>query len=391
MANKSYYDILGVSKNASEEEVKSAYRKLAKQYHPDLNKNNPEAANKFKEASEAYEVLSDPKKKANYDRFGTAEPGGFGGGGGFDFASGFSGGAGSIFEDLFGGEGGFFNIFGGGGGGQRQAQDLNGADIYRNITLSFEEAAFGVAKEIKYDRSEACGECKGTGAKNGTEYSQCTQCGGTGTQRVARDTAFGRMINTRVCPSCQGKGRIIKQSCGACGGSGQVRRAVVKRVDIPEGIDNGQVITIMREGEQGKSGGNPGNLVLAVKVAEHKFFERKGSDIYLTVPITVTQAILGATVKVPCLKKDQSFIEIKIEPGFQSGSVIKREREGLKILKERQGLFMRKDRGDMYVTVKADTPKNLTGKQKELIKEFESASDEGQYAAVKEFKAKTNM
>lgn len=384
---KSYYDILGVSKTSSEEEIKSAYRKLAKQYHPDLNKNNPEAANKFKEASEAYETLSDPKKKANYDRFGTAEPGGFGGGGGgFDFG----GGAGSIFEDLFGGDGGFFNIFGG-GGGQRQAQDNGGADIYRNITLSFEEAAFGVTKEIRYDRNEACSECKGTGAKNGTEYSQCLQCAGTGTQRVARDTAFGRMINTRVCPTCQGKGRIIRQACGMCGGGGQIRRAVVRRVDIPEGIDNGQVITIMREGEQGKSGGNPGNLVLAVKVAEHKFFERKGSDIFISVPITVTQAILGATIKVPCLKKDQSFMEIKIEPGFQSGSVMKREREGIKILKsERTGLFMRKDRGDLYITVRVETPKNLTGKQKELIKEFESAADEAQYSSVKEFRTKTN-
>ncbi len=388
MAGKSYYDILGVSKTASEEELKSAYRKLAKQYHPDLNKNNPDAANKFKEVSEAYETLGDPKKRANYDRFGTADPGqGFGGGGGgFDF----SGGGGSIFEDLFGGDGGFFNIFGG-GGGRGQAPSNNGADIYKNITLSFEEAVFGVTKEIKYDRNEACAECRGTGAKNGTEFTQCTQCGGTGSQRVARDTAFGRMINTRVCPACQGKGRIVKQACGLCGGAGQIRRAVIKRVDIPEGIDNGQIITVMREGEQGKNGAENGNLVLAVKVSDHKLFQRKGSDLYIKVPITMTQAILGATIKVPCLKKDQSFVEIKIEPGFQSGTVIKREREGVKILKsERTGLFMRKDRGDMFITVNVETPKNLTSTQKELIKDLADSMEDAQYTAVKAFKSNIN-
>ena len=384
-SNKSYYETLGVSKTATDDELKSAYRKLAKQYHPDLNKNNPEAANKFKEVSEAYEVLSDPNKRANYDRFGSAEPTMGGGGGGFDFS-----GAGSIFEDLFGGDGGFFNIFGGGGGG-RQAQNEKGADVYKNITLSFEEAVFGVTKEIKYDRRESCAECRGTGAKNGTEFTQCAQCGGTGSQRVARDTAFGRMINTRVCPTCQGKGRIIKQSCGICGGAGQIRRAVIKRVDIPEGIDNGQIITIMREGEQGKNGAENGNLVLAVKVADHKIFQRKGSDLYITVPITMTQAILGATVKVPCLKKDQSFIDIKIDPGFQGGTVLKREREGVKILKsERTGLFSRKDRGDLYITVKVETPKNLSGAQKEIIKEFAGSMDDSQYSTVKAFKENLN-
>ena len=391
MAQKSYYDILGVGKAASEDELKAAYRKLAKQYHPDLNKNNADAANKFKEVSEAYEVLSDPKKRANYDQFGTADPGGGFGGGGFDF----HGGAGSVFEDLFGGggDGGFFNIFG--GGGQRQAQNNNGADVYRNLTLTFEEAAFGVTKEIKYDRSEACAECRGSGAKNGTEYTQCVQCGGTGTQRVARDTAFGRMINTRVCAACQGKGRIIKQACGMCGGAGQVRRGVVKRVDIPEGIDNGQIITIMREGEQGRNGGENGNLVLAVKVDGHKFFERKGSDIYVKVPVTVAQAVLGATIKVPCLKRDQSFIEVRIDPGFQSGTVIKREREGIKILKsERTGLFMRKDRGDMYITVRVETPRNLSREQKDLMIEFArltNAADGTQYPQVREFVKSTEV
>ena len=387
MTQKSYYDILGVGKSATEDEIKGAYRKLAKQYHPDLNKNSADAANKFKEVSEAYEVLSDPKKRSNYDQFGTADPSGGFGGGGFDF----SGGAGSIFEDLFGGggDGGFFNIFG--GGGQRQAQNNDGADIQMNITLSFEEAAFGATKEIKYDRRETCGECRGSGAKNGTEYAQCSQCGGTGTQRVARDTAFGRMINTRVCAACQGKGRIIKQACGACGGVGQVRRAVVRRVDIPEGADNGQVFIIRREGEHGRNGGENGNLVLAVKVNGHKFFERKGSDIYIKVPITVTQAVLGAAIKVPCLKRDQGFIEVKIDPGFQSGTTIKRERDGIKIPESaRTGLFNRKDRGDMYITVRVETPRNLSREQKELMLEFAkltNAADGTQYPQVRDFQA----
>ena len=381
---KNYYDTLGVQKTASDDDIKSAFRRLAKQYHPDVNKNNPDAANKFKEINEAYEVLGDKQKRANYDRFGTAEPGGFsgfgggGGGGGFDFGDIFGGGGGSIF-DIFT------------GGGQRRGPG-KGEDIVKNITLTFEEAAFGATKEIKYDRSENCGGCRGTGAKGGTAYTQCTQCGGTGTVRVTRETPLGRMVSTSACRSCNGSGRIIKQSCPDCNGKGAINRSVVKKLDIPEGIANGQVMTVMREGQRDSEGGENGNLVVAIKVTPHRFFERDGSDLFITVPITFSQAALGATVRVPVLKKDQAFIELKIEPGTQSHTLIKREREGLKILKpERTGIFNRKDRGDLHINIVVETPRNLAPQQREQIKEFSKSCGDYQYVKVKDYQDKTNL
>ncbi|MDR1093281.1 MAG: molecular chaperone DnaJ [Clostridiales bacterium] len=379
---KNYYDTLGVSKTASDEELKAAYRKLAKQYHPDINK-APEAAAKFKEINEAYEILGDKTKRSNYDRFGTAEPGGFSGFGG-------GGGGSSIFEDLFSGGADFFNIFT--GGGQQRKGPSKGEDIYRNITLTFEEAAFGTTKEIKFDRSESCNSCRGTGARGGTAYTQCAQCGGTGTVRVTRETPLGRMVSTGACRACGGKGRIIKQPCPDCNGQGYVRRGVVKKIDVPEGIANGQVMTVLREGERDPEGGENGNLVLAIKVMPHRFFERDGSDLFVTVPITFSQAALGAVVRVPILKKDQAFIELKIEPGTQSHTLVKREREGLKILKsERTGLFNRKDRGDLHINIVVETPRNLTPQQKELVKEFANTCGDGQYPKIKDYQGKTNL
>lgn len=371
---KSFYEVLGVSKDASQDEIKSAYRKLARQYHPDLHPGDEEAANKFKEVSEAYETLSDPQKRAAYDN--PSPFGDFGGdGGGFSGFSGFSGfggsGGGSIFDSIF-------DMFGGGSGsrnGGRAAENI-GDDITVNVTLTFEEAAFGAQKEVTITRKEPCKSCNGTGAKDGTKFKQCGTCGGTGRIKQAQETPFGRIVSERVCPSCRGTGKIIEETCPDCGGRGMTRKSVTLKVNIPAGVETGQVMTVRGEGEK-VANGTPGNLQLIINVLPHKVFKRSGSDLYVELPVTFIQAALGEKVKVPTLKGTE--LEFGLSEGVKSGTVLK--------LKGR-GITTKRGTGDMYVTVIVDLPKKLTKDQKAKIKALEAELKPEQFDEVKVFNKK---
>ena len=357
MADKrDYYEVLGVSKTASDDEIKSAYRKLAKKYHPDLNPGNTEAEAKFKEANEAYNVLSDSTKRANYDKFGTADPqAGFGGGA-------YSGGAGGFggFEDIF------ENIFGGGmfgGGGRRSNGPERGRDLRLDMELTFEEAAFGAKKEVNLTREEACSECGGTGAEKGTTAETCTTCHGSGHVRTTQNTMFGSFSSTQACPTCGGSGKIIKSPCKKCSGKGRVRRARKINVSVPAGIDNGQAITLRGEGEMGKRGGATGDLYIYFSVKPHKIFKRNGSNLYLEIAVSYADVALGAEITVPTLEEN---IKYKIPEGTQPGTVFRIRGKGIKRLGG-------SDKGDMYVTVGVDVPRKLTSKQKELLRAFEES------------------
>ena len=301
MADKNYYDILGVNKNASDDEIKKAYRSLAKKYHPDLNPGNAEAAEKLKEVNEAYSVLSDKTKRQNYDTYGNENgPQGFGGFGG---AGGFGGSGFSFSTDDFGGFGDIFsNIFGGGFGGgkssRKTATATQGADIQVKLKLSFVEAAFGCKKTINLTRSETCSVCKGTGAKNGTELATCTRCKGTGVIRQTQNSLFGQMISESVCPDCHGTGKMIKEKCPNCSGAGITRENRSIELNIPGGIDNNQVLTLRGQGEAGRNGGPAGDIQILIQVDNHKTLKREGFDVYEDVPITFAEAMLGGKVKI---------------------------------------------------------------------------------------------
>ncbi len=353
---QNYYDILGVDKNASPEEIKSAYRRLAKQYHPDLNRDNPEAATKFKEVNEAYEVLSDATKKANYDQYGSATGpnpndffrGGAGGAqGGFDFDLG----------DIFG------NIFGGGFGGARAKSGMGfnpvaGNNITTKINLTFSEAIKGVKKDITYTRTEECSECHGTGAKNGTEYSTCSECGGSGYVRYNQDTIFGRITQSGPCKCCNGTGRVIKEKCACCNGKGVKRGPYTLSLTIPAGIDDNQVMTVRGYGDAGARGGPSGDLEIVVSVAAHPLLQRDGFDILLDVPIPFTMAMTGGKVLIPSV---DGKLELNIPENTQSGTVLKLRGKGVKQLNK--NTF-----GDMLVTVKVELPK--LGKNKKAINQM---------------------
>ncbi|HEY8443663.1 MAG TPA: molecular chaperone DnaJ [Clostridia bacterium] len=364
---KSYYDILGVSKNATEAEIKSAYRKLAKQYHPDLHPGDKEAAEKLKEINEAYEVLSDPQKRANYDRFGTAEPGA--GGAGFDFGNfgGFSGGfSGGFFEDII-------NMFTGGDTAHRPQS--RPSDISISITLTFEEAYFGASKDISIQRTERCEDCRGTGAKGGTEYTVCPECNGAGRVQYAQNTLFGRIVNTRTCSTCGGSGKKIKQVCPECKGKGTIKRARNLKINIPAGIDNGQIMTVQNEGNGVADSAQRGNLVIAVTVLPHKLFTRKGYDLYADIPIAFTQALLGDKIKIKTLKGE---VVLNIPEGTQTNTVFKFRGEGMKMLR-------RDAYGDLYLKVIVELPKNLKGEQRELVKNLHKIISSSQYDKAKEY------
>lgn len=363
---KSFYDVLGVSKDASDSEIKSAYRKLARQYHPDLHPGDEEAANKFKELSEAYETLSDPEKRAAYDN-----PSPFGGGFGEDFGSfGGFGGGGSIFDSIF-------DMFGGSGGrGSSRAQAV-GEDITMNLELTFEEAAFGVQKEIAITRKEACASCNGTGAKDGTKYKTCPNCNGTGRAKYAQETPFGRIVSERPCAQCKGTGKIIEEVCPDCNGKGVIRRTVKLKVNIPAGVETGQVMTVRGEGER-VANGRAGNLQLIINVIPHKIFKRTGADLYVELPVTFIQAALGETVKVPTLKGTE--LQFNLSEGIQSGSVLKLKKHGI---------TTKNGTGDMYVTVLVDLPKKLTKEQKTKLKALEKEFKPDQYEKLKDFNKKT--
>ncbi|MBO5261763.1 MAG: molecular chaperone DnaJ [Clostridia bacterium] len=372
MADKQdYYETLGISKGASDDEIKRAYRQMAKKYHPDMNPDNKEAEQKFKEVNEAYEVLSDADKKAKYDQYGHAafeQGGGFGGGGfgGFDFDMG------DIFSSFFGG-------FGGGGRSQSRANAPQaGDDIGVRVVLSFEEAAFGCKKEVSYARVQKCADCSGTGAKKGTSPEKCTKCGGRGTVTVQQRTAFGVMQSTKACPDCGGTGKIIKTPCENCRGKGYVKITKKLEVTIPAGIDDGQRIALRGQGNEGRNGGPAGDLIIQVSVRPHAIFERDGNDIYCEVPISFAEAALGATIKIPTLEGQMDY---DIPEGTQTGAVFTIKQKGINAVNSRS-------KGNLYVKVIVETPRSLNSEQKKLLRQFADSLGEKNNAKKNSFFSK---
>lgn len=361
MAEKrDYYEVLGVSKTASDSEIKSAYRKLAKKYHPDMNPGDKEAEAKFKEASEAYAILSDADKRRQYDQFGHAAfDGGAGGGaGGFDF-NGFD--MGDIFGDIFG-------DFFGGGGRSRSANNgpMKGQNVRVSVHLTFEEACFGIEKEIELNIKEDCAKCHGTGAKPGTQPETCSKCGGKGQVVFTQQSLFGVVRNVQACPDCHGTGKIIKDRCPDCGGSGYISRRKKISVSIPAGIDNGQSIRIRDKGEPGINGGPRGDLLVQVIVGRHPIFQRQDYDIYSAAPITFAQAALGAEVRIKTIDGDVMYT---VKPGTQTDTRVRLRGKGVPTTRNKQV------RGDHYVTLVVQVPTKMNAEQKELLKAFDQAMD----------------
>ena len=350
MANKrDYYEVLGVSRDAGEQEIKKAYRKLAREYHPDANQEDPNAAEKFKEINEAYEVLSDSEKRARYDQFGHMGTG----------AGGFEGGAG--FGDL-GGFGDIFDMFFGGmrSGGARPRGPQQGADLRYDLEVTLEEAAFGLEKEIHIPRLEKCPTCGGTGAAPGTHPITCKVCRGTGQVQVAQNTAFGRFVSVRPCDHCGGEGRIIEKPCAECHGSGQVKKGRRIKVKVPPGVDTGSRLRMSGEGEGGIRGGPPGDLYIVINVKQHPVFRRQDDDVLCEVPISFVQAALGTEMEVPTL---DGPVKLKIPEGTQTGTEFRLKGKGIPHLR---GF----GRGDQYVRAMVMTPTRLGEKEKELLRQF---------------------
>lgn len=368
MAEKrDYYEVLGLQKGAGDDEIKKAYRKLAKQYHPDLHPGDAEAEAKFKEINEAYEVLSDPDKRAKYDQFGHAafDPNsGFGGGG---FSGGFDD-LGDILGSIFGGGFGGFGGFGGGFGGQQRRSNgpRKGENVRVNLTLDFEEAVFGCKKEIPVNMIEVCSDCEGSGCAPGTAPETCPECGGRGSVVKTQRTAMGMMQSTSQCPRCKGKGKIVHTPCGTCKGNGRVRKQKTVSVTIPAGIDNGQTVSLRGLGNEGVNGGAPGDLLVTVTVRAHPLFERDGSAILLDLPITFAQAALGAEVTVPTLT---GKVKLNIPEGTDTGTVFRLKGKGVPHISGSGS-------GDQFITVTIATPKKLSAAQKEALKKFAEAMEE---------------
>ena len=366
MADKrDYYEVLGVSKTATADEIKKAYRKAAKENHPDLHPGDKECEQRFKEANEAYEVLSDEQKRARYDQYGFAafDPSGF-----QSSSEGFGGFA-DILNDLFGGGfgGGFGDIFGGGGTTRRNGPQ-QGASVRSNVTISFEDAAFGCSQELNVQKVEECSDCHGSGCAEGTTADTCDRCHGSGTVVQTSRTPFGTMQTQTACPDCGGSGKIIAHPCPTCKGKGMVRRNRTVKVDIPAGIDDGQTISLRGLGSAGRNGGPAGDLLVTVRVKPHDQFEREGSNVYYELPISIVQAALGAEMEVPTL---DGPVKYKVPEGTQTGSVFRLKGKGIPYLRG-------SGRGDEYITVTVTTPKNLTDKQKNLLRELgESFGDSG--------------
>ncbi|MBQ7387159.1 MAG: molecular chaperone DnaJ [Clostridia bacterium] len=368
---RDYYEVLGVSKNASDDEIKKAYRSLAKKYHPDMNPGDKDAEMKFKEANEAYAVLSDSEKRSKYDQFGHAafDPsaggagggfGGFGGFGDFDF--------GDIFSSFFGG--------GASGGRSRYNAPIEGDDVATFVEISFEEAAFGTKKEVNFARIESCGECGGSGAKKGTTPETCSTCHGSGRVSVRQQTMLGYMQTQRPCSTCGGKGKIIKEPCKECNGKGRIRINKRLEVNIPAGIDDRQNIILRGQGSAGVNGGSHGDLIIEVRVKNHKIFDREGNNIYCEVPISFAEAALGAEIDVPVL--GGSTEKFKISEGTQSGATFTLKGKGIADINTKR-------KGDLIITVAVETPKNLNSKQKELLRAFADSLGENNGTKKKGF------
>ncbi|HEX3103467.1 MAG TPA: molecular chaperone DnaJ [Terriglobales bacterium] len=347
---RDYYEILGVQRGATDQEIKSAYRKLALQYHPDRNPNNPDAEEKFKECSEAYAVLADSEKRELYNRFGHAGVSTAASGGGFD-PSAFQD-LGDIFGEFFG----FGDLFGGGrSGGRTRAQ--RGADLREDITIEFEEAAFGVEKQITYRKHELCEKCNGSGSAQGKAPASCRTCGGRGQVRYQQ----GFFSIARTCPSCHGAGSVINDPCTNCRGEGRVIQQKTIDAKIPAGVEDGTRIRFSGVGEAGVHGGPPGDLYLVLRVKQHAFFDRQGNDLYCVVPISFTQAAIGTEIQVPTLEGEQT---LKIPEGTQSGTVLKLRGKGVPVLNGH-------GKGNLFVEVRVQTPTKLTKRQRELLQELQ--------------------
>ena len=356
MAEKrDYYEVLGVSRQASDSEIKSAYRKLAKKYHPDVNPGDKEAEVKFKEASEAYAVLSDADKKRQYDQFGHAAFEGGAGGGGFDF-SGMD--MGDIFGDIFG------DFFGGGRSRAQSNGPMKGQNVRTTVRITFEEACFGIDKEIDITLKEECSNCHGTGAKPGTSPETCSKCGGKGQVVFTQQSLFGVVRNVQSCPDCRGTGKIIKSKCTDCSGTGYVSKRKKISVSIPAGIDNGQCVRIRDKGEPGVNGGSRGDLLVEVLVSRHPLFQRQDRDIYSTAPVTFVQAALGGDVHIKTIDGEVIY---NVKPGTQTDTRVRLRNKGVPSLRNKQV------RGDHYVTLVVQVPTQLTQEQKDILLQFDKA------------------
>ncbi len=373
---RDFYEVLGVDKSASDDEIKKAYRKKTKQYHPDLNPDDPTAEAKFKEVNEAYEILSDKDKKARYDQYGHAgvDPnfgggaGGYGGygGGGFDVD------IGDIFGSIFGGG------FGGFGGNQRRSNPnapRRGRDVQTAVTLTFEEAAKGCEKAVKAQIIDNCTECGGSGCKSGTSKRTCSVCGGRGQVSSVQRTPFGQIQSQRPCDSCGGSGQVIESPCPTCSGKGKVRRTKSIDINIPAGIDDGQAIAVTGKGDTGYNGGPDGDLQVVISVRPHAVFERDGFDVYCEVPITFAQAALGAEIPVPTL---DGKVNLKIKDGTQPGDMYKLRNRGIERLRS-------SGRGDQYVKIVVEVPRDLNNEQKEKLREFEATLSDSNFKTRRSF------
>ena len=364
MAEKrDYYEVLGLNKGASEEEIKKAFRKMALKYHPDRNPGDKDAEEKFKEVNEAYSILSDPEKKDKYDRFGHAgvDPNaGFGGAGGFGGGFGGFGGFEDIFSDLFGGGGGFGGFGGFGGGAARRNAPMKGRDLQKDLTISFEEAAFGTKKSIRITKYVKCETCNGEGTAEGTRKKTCPKCGGSGQVRTVQNTPLGRFQSTTPCPDCGGKGTIIEKPCPDCHGSGKVRKTITINVDIPAGVDNDSVIPIRGQGDPGENGGPNGDFYVVISVKPHELFRGDRDNLYIDIPIGFHQAALGDEITVPTLDGKVSY---KVPAGTQPGTVFRLKGKGVKNV--RTGRM-----GDLYVKVQLEVPTKLNASQKKAIREM---------------------
>ena len=366
---RDYYEVLGVSRDATEDEIKKAYKKLARKYHPDMNPDDKAAEEKFKEVNEANEVLSDPDKKARYDQFGFAgvDPsygGGAGGGygaGGFDFGD---------LGDIFG------SFFGGGFGGARQRNGpQRGESIRSSVAVSFTEAAFGCRKEITLERSEQCPACKGNGCAPGTTPEVCPDCHGSGVVTRAQRTPFGVMQSQAPCQRCGGAGKIIHQPCQDCRGSGRIRHRRTVEVSIPAGIDDGQTISLRGQGHAGRNGGASGDLLITVMVRPHDVFRREGTAVFCEAPVTFAQAVLGAELEIPTI---DGKVKYAIPEGTQTGTVFRLKGKGIPVLNGR-------GRGDQFVTVTIETPRNLSKEQKDALRKFDATLGESNHEKQKNF------